>query len=111
MPADPRLDIEHDEAATAQAHTGSWRDHAECKGRTTLFFPRRAERPEARERRETQADRLCARCDVAQPCRDYARSHHEYGFWAGESEEDRHRLGYTVSAPIGVRIRPASRAV
>jgi WhiB family redox-sensing transcriptional regulator len=38
-------------------------------------------------------------------CRSFAREHHEYGFWAGESEEDRHLAGFTVSAPIGVRAR------
>ena len=54
---------------------------------------------------------MCERCPVAEPCREFARRNHEYGFWSGESEEDRHRLGYTVSAPIGVRIRSTSRAV
>ncbi|MEZ5222758.1 MAG: hypothetical protein R2743_14780 [Ilumatobacteraceae bacterium] len=39
------------------------------------------------------------------PCRDFARAHHEYGFWGGESEEDRHLAGFTVAAPIGVRSR------
>ena len=38
-------------------------------------------------------------------CRTFARSNHEYGFWAGESEEDRHLAGFTVSAPIGIRAR------
>ena len=82
-----------------------WRHEAACKGRTALFFPRRAERPEARERREARARKLCLQCDVAEECRLFAREHHEYGYWAGESEEDRHRLGYTVSAPIGIRTR------
>jgi WhiB family redox-sensing transcriptional regulator len=75
---------------------------ATCKGRTFLFYPHRAERPEARARREAKADKLCRSCPVAEPCREYARSHREYGFWAGESEEDRHLAGFTVSAPIGV---------
>jgi WhiB family redox-sensing transcriptional regulator len=38
-------------------------------------------------------------------CREFARNNHEYGFWAGESEETRHLAGYTVSAPIGIRAR------
>jgi WhiB family redox-sensing transcriptional regulator len=42
---------------------------------------------------------------VQAPCRVHARSNHEYGYWAGESEEDRHLAGFTVSAPIGVRAR------
>jgi len=82
-----------------------WIDDAKCKGHTALFFPHRAERPQARERREAKARRLCMSCSVLEACRSFARENHEYGFWAGESEEDRHLLGYTVSAPIGIRAR------
>ena len=69
----------------------SWMDLAACKGH--------------RERREARARRLCIACPVLSECRSFARQHHEYGFWAGESEEDRHLAGFTVSAPIGVRAR------
>ena len=82
-----------------------WQDYAACKGRTRLFFPPKAERPQARARREAKAQKLCDSCPVQAPCREHARSNHEYGFWAGESEEDRHLAGFTVSAPIGVRAR------
>lgn len=85
----------------------SWRDDAACRGQTKLFFPKKAERPQARARREAKAQRLCDECPVQDPCRDFARSNREYGFWAGESEEERHLLGYTVAAPIGVRARDA----
>ena len=88
----------------------SWRTQAACKGQTNLFFPRRAERPEARERREKRALALCGRCPVLDQCRGFARERHEYGFWGGESEETRHVLGYTVSAPIGIRARPVAQA-
>jgi WhiB family transcriptional regulator, redox-sensing transcriptional regulator len=87
--------------------TEDWSQLAVCKGRTTLFFPPRAERPQARARREAHARRLCAACPVQEPCKEFARSNHEYGFWGGESEEDRHIAGYTVAAPIGVRARAA----
>lgn len=83
----------------------TWMDAAVCKGQTHLFFPPRAERPQARERREAKARRLCLACPVLEECRSFARTNHEYGFWAGESEEDRHLAGFTVSAPIGVRAR------
>ncbi|MDO8362279.1 MAG: WhiB family transcriptional regulator [Actinomycetota bacterium] len=82
-----------------------WMDHAACKGHTPLFFAPKAERPQARERREAKARRICDRCPVLSTCRQHARGNHEYGFWAGESEEDRHLAGFTVSAPIGVRAR------
>lgn len=83
----------------------NWRDRANCKGSTTLFFAKKAERPQARARREEKAQRLCDACGVQTECREFAREQREYGFWAGESEEDRHLLGYTVSAPIGIRAR------
>lgn len=84
-----------------------WTEHAVCKGRTNLFFPPRAERPQARMRREAQARLICSTCPVQIQCQEFARANHEYGFWGGESEEDRHLAGYTVAAPIGVRARAA----
>ena len=98
-------------SGTPEEAPRTWRDEAACKGRTSLFFPRRAERPEARARRETRAAALCAVCPVFAPCREHARTQHEYGFWGGESEETRHLLGYTVSAPIGLRSRVSEQAV
>jgi WhiB family transcriptional regulator, redox-sensing transcriptional regulator len=86
-----------------------WREYASCKGRMKLFFPPRAERPQARARREAQANLLCSSCPVKAPCQRHARTNHEYGFWGGESEEDRHLAGFTVSAPIGVRARMMGR--
>lgn len=84
-----------------------WREHAVCKGKTKLFFPPKAERPQARARREAQAELLCRGCPVRSYCKSFARENHEYGYWGGESEEDRHLAGYTVAAPIGIRARLA----
>src|SRR5690242_17188994 len=83
----------------------SWNDEAACRGQPDLFFAPRAERPQARVRREAKARRLCEACPVSVPCRAFARDHREYGFWGGESEEERHRAGFTIPAPIGVRSR------
>ena len=82
-----------------------WMDHAVCKGRTHLFFPPKAERPQARVRREAQARKLCGSCPVQTQCQSFARDNREYGYWGGESEEERHLAGFTVAAPIGVRSR------
>ena len=87
-----------------------WSAHAVCKGKTPLFFPPRAERPQARVRREAQARLLCQTCPVQDSCQQAAREHHEYGFWGGESEDERHHAGFTVAAPIGVRSRSAVRS-
>ncbi len=84
-----------------------WMDTAACKGLTHLFFPAPAERPQARERREAMAKAVCASCNVGGTCRDFAREHHEYGFWGSESEDERHEAGFRLIAPIGVRARDA----
>lgn len=93
------------EGSTLLALPLDWMDRAVCKGRTHLFFPPKAERPQARVRRETQARKLCASCPVQIECQSFARENREYGYWGGESEEDRHLAGFTVAAPIGVRSR------
>jgi WhiB family transcriptional regulator, redox-sensing transcriptional regulator len=92
--ADPRRDL--------------WMRKAACKGLTSLFFPPSAERPQARDRRESLARSVCASCSVAEICREFARDHHEYGLWGGESEDERHDAGYRLIAPIGTRARLAS---
>jgi WhiB family redox-sensing transcriptional regulator len=86
----------------------SWTANAECRGLGSIFFPPAAERPQARERREAQAREVCGACPVLDECRDFARRNREYGFWGGESEEERHAAGYRLIAPIGVRARSIS---
>lgn len=90
-----------------EAHPNLWKQSANCKGKMKLFFALRAERPQARLRREAKAQRLCADCAVTETCKSYARNSREYGFWGGENEEDRHLAGFTVAAPIGIRARAA----
>ena len=80
-----------------------WMVCAACHGHTALFFPPRAERPQARVRREAKARKICMNCPVLAPCRWYARRNREYGFWGGESEEERGTAGFPVPAPIGGR--------
>jgi len=90
-----------------------WAQRAACRGQTTLFFPGHAERPGARELREAQARALCQACPVLKQCRARARQQHEYGFWGGETEEERAAAGYPVALPIGQvakRIRVLRRA-
>ena len=95
-------------ASQRQATDDRWMNEAACKGLTHLFFALPAERPQARDRRETLARRVCSSCAVRDICQGYARTHHEYGFCGGESEDERHAAGYRLIAPIGVRARSAS---
>jgi WhiB family redox-sensing transcriptional regulator len=94
--------------STRELTDDDWMERAACKGLTHLFFPTPAERPQARERREATAREVCASCSVQAMCRDFARDQHEYGFWGGESEDERHAAGFRLIAPIGVRARTAS---
>jgi len=80
-----------------------WTQFANCKGKTHLFFAPKAERPQARARREAKARSLCDNCIVNQTCREFARVNREYGLWGGESEEERHLAGFTIAAPVGLR--------
>ena len=61
--------------------------------------------PPGRERREATARQVCATCAVQLHLPEFARGNHEYGFWGGESEDERHAAGYRLIAPIGVRAR------
>jgi len=94
--------------STRERTDDEWMERAACKGLTHLFFPSPAERPQARERREATAREVCANCSVRPVCREFARDQHEYGFWGGESEDERHAAGFRLIAPIGVRARTAS---
>ena len=82
-----------------------WMAEGACRGLSHLFFPIAAERPQTRERREEAAREVCAGCHVRITCRDFAREQREYGFWGGETEDERHAAGYRLIAPIGVRAR------
>jgi WhiB family redox-sensing transcriptional regulator len=79
----------------------AWTSDAACQGRTELFFAPAGERPEARVLREGQARSVCSACPVLQDCRDWARENREYGFWGGESEEERAAAGFRVDMPVG----------
>jgi WhiB family redox-sensing transcriptional regulator len=79
----------------------SWTTDAACEGRTELFFAPAGERPEARVVRESKARAVCGECPVLVQCREWARENREYGFWGGESEEERAAAGFRVDMPVG----------
>jgi len=82
-----------------------WFEFAICRGKLDLFFPKVAERPERRVKREAEATKLCRQCPVSAECREYGRNNHEYGVWGGETEIQRHEAGFDLPAIIGVRKR------
>ena len=79
----------------------AWTSDAACGNQTDLFFAPAGERPETRVVREARARAICRVCPVVEPCRSWARDQREYGFWGGESEEERAAAGYRVDMPVG----------
>jgi WhiB family redox-sensing transcriptional regulator len=79
----------------------SWMAEAGCRGATHIFFAQPGERSQPREVREAEARAMCHTCSVMSPCRTWAREHREYGFWGGESEEERAAAGFRVEMPVG----------
>ena len=79
----------------------AWTVHGACIGQTDVFFAPAGERPETRVMREARARMICRICAVVEPCRDWAREYREYGFWGGESEEERAAAGFRVDMPVG----------
>ena len=77
-----------------------WMEHADCRGKSELFFPPPGERPAARERRETKARSVCMACAALHSCQDYARTERELGFWGGESEIERAEAGFAPTTPV-----------
>ena len=79
----------------------TWTDRAACRGQNELFFAPAGERPETRTVREAKARAVCKSCAALEPCRQRARENREYGFWGGESEEERAAAGFRVDMPVG----------
>lgn len=95
-----------DEAAASHDAPGRpWADQAACRGSAHLFFAPDRERPGRRAQRERAAQELCAACPILLACRTWARQHREYGFWGGESEEERTAAGYRPALSRDLRIR------
>jgi WhiB family redox-sensing transcriptional regulator len=95
-----------DEAAASHDGPGRlWADQGACRGSAHLFFAPDRERPGRRSRREATARELCATCPVLLACRTWARQHREYGFWGGESEEERTKAGFRPALAGDLRIR------
>jgi len=84
-----------------------WVLHANCKGKTHLFFAPHGEKPEARVRREAIAYRYCATCPVQEPCRQWGRDNHENGVCGGENQQERALAGF---APRSINRRSVQQA-
>ena len=100
-----RIDPEFDDEFEASPPDLNWVSKATCRGSTHLFFAADRERPGRRARREAAARALCATCPVLLPCRTWARANREYGFWGGESEDERAAAGYRPVLASGYALR------
>ncbi|MEW6477759.1 MAG: WhiB family transcriptional regulator [Actinomycetota bacterium] len=76
-------------------------------GRGQVHYPALPrEGTEARSIREAKVRELCQACSVLAACRTWARRHREYGFWGGESDEERAAAGYPPERLMGTSPRP-----
>jgi WhiB family redox-sensing transcriptional regulator len=99
------------ESISSLVFTGplTWTGSAECRGQNDLFFAPAGERPETRNVREAKARAVCHTCAVLEPCRQWARENREYGFWGGESEEERADAGYRAAISGGSDVEWVAR--
>ncbi len=76
--------------ATPARFVARWRQRAACRGTDLdVFFPERGETA-------GPARQVCARCQVRQPCLDYALSNRiTHGIWGGLTERERRPLQST----------------
>lgn len=79
----------------------AWYADAACSGQSDLFFPKGDLRGQSMNAMTADARAICARCPVADPCREQGRHDREFGVWGGESEYDRAHLGIVPDAANG----------
>lgn len=74
----------------------AWADRARCRGADPKQFqaPFGEEAADRHAREEAAKARYCDHCEVSQECREWAREHHEYGVWGGETEDERAAAGF-----------------
>ncbi len=77
--------------------TGTWADHAACKGLLNLFFPHGV-RDHAERAKADKAIAVCNTCAVLQQCRTYAlHANERFGVWGAMTPDqlvdERLRLG------------------
>lgn len=82
-----------------------WRNQAVCRGLTALFFAHVGEASSQKNLREAKAKTVCDNCPVKIQCRKEARENREYGYWGGESEEERRIKGVKPSASTNFSTR------
>jgi WhiB family transcriptional regulator, redox-sensing transcriptional regulator len=86
---------------TASPHVGhvvsfAWAGRARCRGADPKQFhaPFGEDPVDRRAREDAAKSRYCDHCEVVQECRAWAREHHEYGVWGGETEDERAAEGF-----------------
>ena len=80
--------------------TNEWMAQAKCREvAPEMFFP-------SDGAGVVHAQRVCATCEVAEACLEYALEHQlEHGVWGGKSERERRRLLKARRAHASVQLR------
>jgi len=73
-----------------------WIERARCRGADPRLFnaPFGEGALDRLTRESTAKTRYCDRCEASRECREWAREHHEYGIWGGETEDERIAAGF-----------------
>ena len=88
--------------ATAPVLGGTaWMADAVCYGHTAVFFAPPGRTPRGPRGARGQGSLDLPRLPGDATCRSWARENREYGFWGGESEEERAAAGFRVEMPVG----------
>jgi WhiB family redox-sensing transcriptional regulator len=100
------------ESERRQLALRAWVERGRCRGEDPKQF-HAAFGEVAAERLVRENDvksRYCANCEVVTLCRRWAREHHEYGVWGGETETERAAAGYAPALARFPRRQPISEA-
>ena len=79
----------------------TWTSEASCHGQSRVVVAPPGGPPPAPAGPAGPPPPRGPRGDVLHLCREWARDHREYGFWGGESEEERAAAGFRVDMPVG----------
>ena len=73
----------------------SWQDLARCtEVDSEIFFP-------GKGGSTREAEKVCAGCEVREPCLEYALAHYEdHGIWGGTSRNERRRIRAQRGLPV-----------
>jgi len=90
----------------------AWAERGRCRGEDPRQFhaPFGEDAADRLVRENRVKARYCGQCEVVAICREWARTHREYGLWGGESEAERAAAGFAPARSRFPRREPLSQS-